>query len=264
MRKIILKKKVLVLTPLAFLLGAASWLVYTKVLNQALCLAASQEDAAAVTRLLKCGANPNAVGVVPSPNTDSDTLPRSALSLAVDSPSMIGMRGMGPTYVTEYDRALPTTALLIEAGANVNARDEDGSTPLIEARSPRMVKSLLAHGAKVDLQSDGPAALMAHSNYFSVGEMNILLAAGADADARDDHGQTALMYALQQSAEPDSDPGVGSRQISIDTLEVVKHLIAAGANVNARDDKGKTALGYALDNEQTDSIKFLKKIGARR
>ena len=263
MKQIVIKKKILVLTPLAILFSVASWLVYTKVVNQSLCLAASQENTAAVEKLLKRGANPNAVGVVPSPNTNSDTLPQSALSLAVDSPPTKGMRGMGPMYVTEYNRALPVAALLIQAGADVNARDEDGSTPLIEARSPRMVKLLLSHSAKVDLGTVGVTALMAHANYFSVGEMAALLAAGADANARDSHGQTALMWALQQSTDPDLDPTFGPGQVSVTTLGVVKRLIAAGAEVNARDDQGKTALWYALDNKQTDTIKYLKKIGAR-
>ena len=265
MKQIVMKKKVLVLMPLAALLSVASWLVYTKVLNHSLCLAASEEDTGAVARFLKRGANPNAVGVVPSPNLNSDTLPQSALSLAVSSPPTKGMRGIGPTYVTEYDRALPATALLIQAGADVNARDEDGSSPLIEARSPRMVKFLLAHGAKVDLWGEnGVTALMAHANYFSVGETDALLAAGADTNARDGHGQTALMFALQQSTDPDFDPTTSPGQVSVLTLGVVKRLIAAGADVNARDNEGKTALGYALDNKQTDSVRFLKKIGARR
>ncbi len=260
-----MKKKVLMLTPLVVFLSVASWVVYTRVLSHSLCLAASEEDTTAVAKLLKRGANPNAVGIVPSPNTNSDTLPQSALSLAVSSPPTEGMRGMGPMYVTEYERAMPVTALLIQAGADVNARDEDGSTPLMEARSPRMVKFLLAHGAKVDLQGrNGLTALMDNANYFSVGEMNALLAAGADANARDSHGQTALMWALQQSTDPDLDPTVGPGQVSVLTLGVVKRLIAAGANINTRDNEGKTALRHALENNQTDSVRFLKKIGERR
>ena len=262
-----MKKTGRILILLAILLSVVSWFVHTKVkeaaLNHALCLAASQEDTDAVRMLLKRGASPNAVGVAPAPNQNCDTPPLHELSLAVSSPSTEGMRAMGPRYVIEYDKAVPTTALLVQAGADVNAREEDGSTALMKARSPRMVKFLLAHGAKVDLRGkNGVTALMNHADYFSVGEMNALLAAGADANARDSHGETALMWALQQSTDPDLDPTFGPGQVSIRTLGVVKRLIAAGSDVNAQDNQGKTALWYALDNKQTDSIKFLKAVSS--
>lgn len=263
-----MKKTNRVLLPLAVLPFVVSWFVATKVkavlLNHALCLAASQEDTATVERLLRRGASPNAVDVVPSPNLACDTRPQSALSLAVDSPSTKGFRAMGPRGVTEYNEAMSTVALLVQAGADVNARDEDSSTALIEAKSPPMVRLLLAHGAKVNLRGNGGiTALMAHADYFSVDETRALLAAGADANARDSHGETAMMLALQQSTDPDLDPYFGPGQVSIVTLGVVERLIAAGAAVNARDNQGKTALWYARENKQTDSISFLKKIGAR-
>jgi len=249
----------MLLTPLAVLLSVPCWLVYNKVraasLNQSLCLAASQEDATTVGRLLQRGASPRAVGAVPYTNCDSgapgcvcETAPLPALSLAVDDPTTKYSDPRDPVAVAHYDEALDTVAILLRAGADPN---EDGAATLISARSPRMVRLLLAHGAKVDLRGeDGITALMADVCSSRMSEMNVLLAAGADVNARDSHGKTVLMFALDQL---DDDPTVG----------VARTLIAAGARVNARDDQGKTALRYALDNNQTDSVRFLNKIGAR-
>lgn len=181
------------LTLLAAGISLAGGLVYTQVqaarLNQALCVAASQGDTAAVERLLKGGANPNAVGFIP--NTDGgceDSRPEGcgpspALFLAV-----IGSPGYGfdPTE---------TAAVLLRAGADVNVKAENnyGSTALMWATNPRLTKLLLAHGAAVDLQDHaGETALMHDAQIGTVGAVQALIAAGADVNARDHRGQTAL------------------------------------------------------------------------
>ena len=257
-----MKRPFILLAPLAVLLGISSWLVYTKgqpaSLNQALCLAASQEDTAVVGRLLTRGASARAVGAVGYENCGNGTQdckcttpPLHALSLAVDSPTTKWMDQMDPASVPHYDKALNTVSVLLRAGADVNARDENGVTALMLAYSPRMLRLLLAHGAKVDLRAkDGSTALMCDAISFRTGQLNALLAAGADVKARDNNGKTAFMCAVDNLAYvPDED--------------AVKALLAAGANINARDNRGKTALGYALDENETDCIPFLKKIGAR-
>ena len=257
-----MKKPFILLAPLAVLLGISSWLVYTRgqpaSLNQALCLAASQEDTAAVERLLTRGASARAVGAVDYENCNNGTqdckctTPRlHALSLAVHCPTMSWMDQNDPATVAHYDQALSTVSVLLQAGADVNARDEGGLTALMRARSPRMVKLLLAHGAKVNLQTkDGSTALMYSAGSFQTEELNNLLAAGADVNARDNDGKTAFICAI------DSDVGIPNG-------DAVKALLVAGANINARDNQGKTALRYALDGNETDEIPFLKKIGAR-
>ena len=255
MKRVVMKKKFLVLTPLAVLLSVVSWLVYTKVLNHSLCLAASQENTAAVARLLKRGANPNAVGVVPAPDCDCDTDPLHALSLAVTNPPASCWEQMGPVVVPYKEAGVGTAALLLRAGADVNARDQDGSTALMLARTPPMVKFLLAHGAEVDLRNkNGDTALLRDAG-SDRGIVNALIAGGADVNAKDKRGRTALIIAVSYSSDDAADRK--------STADLAKALTTAGAAVNARDDQGKTALWYALDNKQTDSIKYLKKIGAQ-
>ena len=257
-----MKKGSLPLALMAVIFCVASWLVYTKVrrpsLNQALCFAASQEDATTVERLLQRGASPRAVGAVGYENCGNGTQdckcitpPLHALSLAVDSPTTKWMDQMDPASMAHYDEALSTASILLQAGADVDARDENGVTALMRAYSPRMVKLLLAHGAKVDLRAeDGSTALMYDAISFRAGQLKALLAAGADVNARDNSGKTAFMCAVDSLADvPDE--------------AAVKVLFAAGADINARDNQGRTALRYALDENETEEIPFLKKIGAR-
>ena len=78
--------------------------------------------------------------------------------------------------------------------------------------------------------------------------MAILLESGADVNAKDNRGKTALMYATEY--EYDSD-------------DVAELLLAAGAYINAKDKDGKTALMYATFNEATKIAELLEAAGAR-
>jgi uncharacterized protein len=74
-----------------------------------------------------------------------------------------------------------------------------------------------------------------------------LIKNGADVNARDEQGVTALMYAAENNQN----------------LEVAKALISAGADVNARGEKGVTALMEAAKkNTNPKVIKTLIENGA--
>ena len=77
--------------------------------------------------------------------------------------------------LVRYERAA-IVRLLLAAGADVNARDADGNTPLLAA--------LASYG---DLDYDGPSVIKT---------AQVLLAAGADVSLRNNHGDTALAVAV--------------------------------------------------------------------
>ena len=78
----------------------------------------------------------------------------------------------------------------LKAGADVNARDEDGQTAFMEAASfnenPDVVKALTAAGADVNARDEiGTTALMyAALSNINPNVIKVLLAAGADKYAR--------------------------------------------------------------------------------
>src|SRR5688572_26504532 len=92
------------------------------------------------------------------------------------------------------------------------------------------------------------------AQYNSLGAAQLLLSRGADVNAKDRQGRTALIYA------------VGLQEVKINP-ELIQALLAKGADVNARDQAGKTALGYAVEKEIGDrapeAVELLRKSGAK-
>jgi ankyrin repeat protein len=90
--------------------------------------------------------------------------------------------------------------LLIKAGADVSATNDYEMTPLHIAQFASAVQTLVANGAEVNARARGgmtPLLVQAAEGYDtgSLESMEALLKAGADPNARDDDGETAIDYA---------------------------------------------------------------------
>jgi len=114
------------------------------------------------------------------------------------------------------------TDKLLRAGAEVNVSNDYGSSPMMEAATlgnPELLKLLLKAGGDVESPNpEGQTALMAVARTGNVESAKLLLSHRAKVDAVEQWGgQTALMWAAAQS-QPD----------------MVQLLIKHGANVNAR------------------------------
>jgi uncharacterized protein len=95
---------------------------------------------------------------------------------------------------------LQIAAILIKAGARIDARDNIGNTPLIYAADHdhlEMAKLLMDVGAQVDAENkNGMTALMVASKNGEVEMVRTLLARGANPNKSDYTGRDALGWAL--------------------------------------------------------------------
>jgi ankyrin repeat protein len=123
---------------------------------------------------------------------------------------------------------------LVRYGANVNAAEQDGSTPIFTAvgiGSGSVTQVLLDAGADVNAINDiGQTPLMVAAKAGSPEVVAMLLKAHADGRARDKHGLNALHWAATGG----------------DFDQVIHLLLAAGTNPGDRTIDGKSALDYAI------------------
>ena len=139
---------------------------------------------------------------------------------------------------------------LVEAGADVDAAQGDGTTPLhwaVYRIEPALVDALLARGADPNATNlYGSSPLSEAVKIADPVLVEKLLAAGADPEAPNADGQTALMLAARAGA-----------------LDVARLLLEHGADVNRRELwRGQTALMWAADEAQTELTRLLIEHGA--
>src|ERR1700712_2966432 len=136
---------------------------------------------------------------------------------------------------------------MIAAGADVNAAQGDGTTPLHWAAykiDADLVKALLQRGAKPDaINNYGSSPLAEAVKVANAGLVKMLLDAGSNVEVPNQEGQTALMLSARAGS-----------------LEVAELLVRHGANINAREKwRGQTALMWAADARSAELTRFLIK-----
>lgn len=123
---------------------------------------------------------------------------------------------------------------LLRAGANVSARDIDGTSPLLAASLKGftdVIEVLLSGGAIDDVNredNERRTPLIAASAFADVKAVNLLLDAGADVNRADAEGRTALFAPTD--------------------LKIVRALLDRGADAKVLAKEGQTVLHTAAAN----------------
>jgi ankyrin repeat protein len=233
-----------------------------------------------------------------SPKMDSTTQLFDAVSqgnlavvktLLAQKPFLVYFRlpdGSTPLHVAAAWGTLGAAQLLVQKGADVNARDSRGETPLMEAlwrptglyarRAKNMVAFLIEKGANpgaLDVDDSSPLhrAVKTGDAEF-VGQ---LLTKNVNVNERDKLGRTPIFALMTPTVDinlvrtlldkgasvdvrPSEDSGASllARAVMTSRLDLVQLLIDRGADVNAKDAENRTPLTMMLSsgNQGADAV----------
>ena len=158
-------------------------------------------------------------------------------------------RGSTPIFWGIHDEA--KVRLLLERGADIHAKLNDGRMLVYQAASLGnglpILRLLLEKGAKADTKLlTGNTPLMAASGTAKLEAMALLIEKGVDVNAKSATGTTALMAAATSG-----------------NSQAVKMLLAKGADANVMGKRGQTALADAAMSGNEESVKMLLDAGAK-
>ena len=242
---------------LLFDLGVASDLI-----DEALVIAAGEnKHTDCVAYLLEHGANINA----------KDEERRTALSHAVERKRFETVQFLlehgvdmhyaqtvgDPLHIAVQSGNIKITKLLLEHGANPNlpVTTLNANTVLelaLITGKIKMLKILLDYGANPNQREpDTEKTPIMVAVYFAPSEcVQLLIEKGADVNAVDVYGRTALM-------------NVASFDDDDNKLAIARLLIEHGANVNAVSKKRETALSFAKQSGNHRMVQLLKEYGEK-
>ena len=236
--------------------------IATDLIDDALVIATGEnKHTDCVAYLLEHGANINA----------RDEESRTALSHAVERKRLKTVQFLlehganmhyaqtvgDPLHIAVQSGNIKITKLLLEHGANPNLPVDTfcGNTVLESALiigETKMLKILLDYGANPNqIADDTEKTPIMVAVYFAPSEcVQILIEKGANVNATDVYGRTALMCV----AGFDDDDN---------KIAIARLLIEHGANVNAVDKNGETALSFAKQSGNHRMVQLLKEYGAK-
>lgn len=153
------------------------------------------------------------------------------------------------------DARLPMIDLLLQKGADINAHDKNGMTPLLHSvvqymseaggviSHPEVVRLLIARGADIQAKDlEGNTALLLTVGVWQgpIEIVDVLLSKNIDINAQNKRCVSALMVAADKGK-----------------LDVIQLLLQKGADLNLEDSEKSTALDHAVEGGYVDIAKLL-------
>ena len=201
-------------------------------------------------------------GRMPSPN-GTDLIIAVRLNLPVLTMSLLiqgadvnarDKYGHTPLEMAVLRDASELAEVLLNRGADINQVHWQGTLLHVAAanNASAVAEVLLKAGADVNVKDyKGDTPLHAAAWRGSEGAAELLLNRGADVDAKGKHGRTPLHVAASDNAS------------AVNASAVAEVLLKAGADVNAKDNRGRTPL-YVAGWKNDRVAKVLRRYGGRK
>lgn len=181
-------------------------------------------------------------------------------AIASDSPTMLH------DYLWKENAVPEGVALLIRAGAHVNARDDTGDLPIEIAVSRNLSSSILMALVESGADASGSSMILReslHGHNQSPHNLKLLIDAGAPVNSRDENGfapidiafeweleDEVLWVLIEAGADLSRSTGILHKMLRDEnqSIERVNLLISNGARIDALDDEGYSPLDIAFIN----------------
>ncbi|XEV07499.1 hypothetical protein FSHL1_012786 [Fusarium sambucinum] len=192
-------------------------------------------------------------------------------------------RGVRAIQWASEEGQVEVVKLLIDSGANINVKTEDGSPILhsmCQTGHPETIKALVDAGAdNEELDPFGFNPLAVSLYYGNLNAANVLIAAGSELSRIiKSHGAKLLYHAVAEDytsiisflldngvdlGERDED-GVQALEFAVSCCRthLVELFIEKGANVFGTDSRGRTALHHACTHGNIETVRLLINTGS--